>query len=68
MSVSYINVDQAIKEAKKITEDKAEVLRKLNIVRTDLRNAVDMGGCTPEQIKFITETFPIRERKTKNKS
>lgn len=61
---SYINVDTAISEAKRLQREKAKILEQLAIVRTDLRNAVTTKATSAEQTKWIEEQFPIRERET----
>lgn len=65
----YIDVDAAIKEAKQVLADKEKVYNRLTIVRSDLRNAVKVGGITPEQRKWINEQFPVvtRQRNAKDK-
>lgn len=64
----YINVDAAINESRKLLKEKSDVLKKIDIVRTDLRNAAELGDVSDAQRKYITETFPKRERKSKNKA
>lgn len=63
----YIDVGAAIKVAEKMLKEKAEVMRNIDTVRSDLRNAVDRKETTPDQTKWIGETFPVRERTSKNK-
>ena len=67
MAQGYIDVDAAIKVAKRLITEKAAVMQNLDTVRTDLRNAVSRKETTPEQTQWIGEVFPLRERKTKNK-
>lgn len=64
---SYIDVAAAIKAAESAIKDKYAALAKVDIIRTDLRNAVALGVTTPEQKQWIEATFPIRERKHKGK-
>ena len=64
----YMDVDAAIKVAKKILGEKRVIMVQLDTVRTDLRNAVSRKETTPEQTKWIGEQFPLRERKSKNKA
>lgn len=61
----YIDVDAAIAEAKRLLSQHKEAQEKVAIVRTDLRNAVSLGQANAEQRKYITETFPVRTRKSK---
>lgn len=63
----YIDVGKAVEVARRLLDEKAEVMRNIDTVRSDLRNAVDRKETTPEQTKWIGETFPLRERATKNK-
>lgn len=62
--MGYIDVDAAIREAKKLQGEKDSVLQRLSIIRTDLRNAVTMKAANAEQTKWIEEQFPLRERTT----
>ena len=64
----YMDVDAAIKVAKKILGEKRVIMVQLDTVRTDLRNAVSRKETTPEQTRWIGEQFPLRERKSKNKA
>ena len=64
----YMDVDAAIKVAKKFLGEKRVIMVQLDTVRTDLRNAVSRKETTPEQTKWIGEQFPLRERKSKNKA
>ena len=64
----YMDVDAAIKVAKKILGEKRVIIVQLDTVRTDLRNAVSRKETTPEQTRWIGEQFPLRERKSKNKA
>ena len=68
MADSYINVDAAIKAAEALLKQHRAIQDKIAIVRQDLRNAVTMGGANGEQAKWIGDTFPVRERKTKTKA
>lgn len=68
MPEGYIDIDAAIKLAKSIITEKYEVLERLDIVRTDLRNAVRLNQGTPEQREWIEGTFPIRKRKREGKA
>lgn len=61
----YINVDAAITEANRLLKVRKENMAALDIVRTDLRNAVTLGQANDAQAKFVRETFPKRERKAK---
>lgn len=67
MAQGYIDVDAAIKVAQKMLKEKAAVMKNIDTVRSDLRNAVDRKETNAEQSKWIGETFPVRERVTKNK-
>lgn len=58
----YIDVDAAIKVAQAALKRKGEVLKEIDVVRSDLRHADEMGSVTPEQRRWIKEQFPIRER------
>lgn len=62
----YIDVSAAIKVAEKLLKDKSEIMRNIDTVRSDLRNAVDRKETDAEQTKWIGEQFPVaqRERKT----
>ena len=60
----YIDVDAAIKAAKEALKKKAEAMDIVAVIRTDLRNAIKLKGAAPEQVKWIEETFPMRERET----
>jgi hypothetical protein len=64
----YINVDAAIQEATNLLKQRDSLQSKIGIVRTDLRNAVELGQASAEQVKYVRETFPKRERKTKSKA
>ena len=64
----YMDVDAAIKVAKKILGEKRVIMVQLDTVRTDLRNTVSRKETTPEQTRWIGEQFPLRERKSKNKA
>ena len=67
MPAGYIDVDKAIEAAKRLITEKMAVMKNIDTVRSDLRNAVDRKETSPEQTKWIGETFPVRERQTKNK-
>lgn len=60
----YINVELAIAEAKEAMEARAKSLHRVDVVRADLRNAVEFGDCTAEERAWINETFPVKVRKT----
>lgn len=64
---TYIDVDAAITAAKQALDEKNRAMEKVAIIRTDLRNAVTMGGTSKEQTEWIEGTFPIRERKRNGK-
>ena len=59
----YINVEAALAEAKKLLAAKTKVMEEIDIVRTDLRNAVKRKEANAEQAKWIGEQFPLQERK-----
>lgn len=61
---AYIDVSAAIKEAERLLAEKAKVMEKVAIIRTDLRNSITMGVANPEQTKWIEEQFPQKERIT----
>lgn len=63
----YMNVDVAIEEAKKALASKRQVLKIIDTIRSDLRNAVDRQEVNEGQRKWIGEHFPMRERKRKSK-
>lgn len=64
----YMDVPAAIEVAKKHLADKRRVLKLIDTVRSDLRNAVDRKETNKEQTDWIEGTFPIRERKRKPKN
>lgn len=61
---AYIDVSAAIKEAEHLLKQKADLMEKIQIVRTDLRNSVTMSVANAEQVQWIEEQFPVRERET----
>lgn len=61
---AYIDVQAAITAAKTALKEKDEVMERVSIIRTDLRNSITMKVATPEQVKWIEEHFPMRERET----
>jgi len=63
----YIDIPAAIAQAQKLLAEKRRVLEQIDIVRTDLRHAVTMGGASAEQKKWVEDTFPLVERKRKKK-
>jgi hypothetical protein len=67
MPQGYMNVDAAIEIAQTKLKAKAAILKEIDTIRSDLRNAVARKETTPEQTKWIGEQFPIRERKRKKK-
>jgi hypothetical protein len=62
MPEGYMDVDKAIEAAKKALAQKRAVMKIIDTVRSDLRNALERKEVTPEQAKWIGETFPIRTR------
>lgn len=64
---SYIDIDAAIKVSKELQDRKSAVMEQIDIVRSDLRNAVKLGGGTPEQKQYVEETYPLRERMRRGK-
>lgn len=67
MPQGYMNVDAAIDIAQAKLKAKAAILKEIDTIRSDLRNAVSRRETTPEQTKWIGEQFPMRERKRKKK-
>jgi hypothetical protein len=65
---SYIDIQAAIEAAKKLLVQHKKTQREIAIVRTDLRNAVELGGGTPDQRKWIADTFPVAKRTRKTKA
>jgi hypothetical protein len=63
-----MDVTSAIEAAKQAITERQKSLKVLDIIRTDLRNAVTRGEGTPEERKWIQEQFPVRERKRKVKA
>ena len=63
----YINIDAAIQVSRKAQFQKAKILEEINMVRTDLRHAVRLGGATEEQRKYVLETYPNVKRTRKAK-
>jgi hypothetical protein len=63
----YIDIPAAITQAEKLLAEKRRVLTQIDIVRTDLRHAVVMGGATAEQKQWVEKTFPLVERNRKKK-
>lgn len=61
---AYIDVTAAIKEAENLLEQKAKIMEKVAIIRTDLRNSITMGVATQEQKEWIEGQFPQKERIT----
>lgn len=68
MAQGYMDVDKAIEAAKEAIKQRQASLKVLDIIRTDLRNAVARKEGTPEQQKWIQEMFPVRERTRKSKA
>lgn len=66
--MSYINVEQAIKEAEAALARKDKATQNVAIIRTDLRNAIALKAANAEQAKWIEEHFPARERNTDPKA
>lgn len=64
----YMDIPAAIGVAKKMLDEKRQLLKNIDTVRADLRHAVERKEATPEQAKWIEETFPIRERNRKPKA
>lgn len=64
----YIDVAAAIKTAEELLKEQAGLHKRIGIVRTDLRNAVEMKTATAEQATFVREHFPVRTRKAKAKA
>lgn len=64
---SYIDIDAAIKLSRALQDRKKAVTEQIDIVRSDLRNAVKLGGVTPEQRQYVEETYPLRERVRKGR-
>lgn len=65
MPEGYIDVPKALNTARKLVAEYETVMSRIGIVRTDLRNAVELGDATPEQATEIAAMFPKRERKSK---
>lgn len=61
----YIDVGAAIKVAEQAIKAREAAIKAVGIVRTDLRNAVEMGGATAEQKAWVAKNFPPRERTEK---
>lgn len=68
MAESYIDVDRAIKQATELIAEQKNLHKRMGIVRTDLRNAVELKVTNAEQTAFVREHFPVRTRKTKAKA
>lgn len=68
MAQGYMNVAAAIEAAKEALKQRQRSLKVLDVIRTDLRNAVTRGEGTPEERKWIGEQFPVRERTRKSKA
>lgn len=64
---SYIDVPAAIKRAEQLKVERKQVIEREAIVRGDLRNAVKLGGTTPDQARKIAELYPEREQKADTK-
>ncbi len=65
---SYIDVNRALANAETLLKQRKTLFDQIDIVRTDLRNAVTMNGTTAEQTAKIREMFPKRKRTTKTKA
>lgn len=65
---AYMDLPKAIEAAKEAVKQRQASLKILDTIRSDLRNAVERKETTPEQAKWIMETFPIRERTRKSKA
>jgi uncharacterized protein (UPF0303 family) len=63
----YIDIPAAIKQAEQLLKEKEELFAKIEIIRTDLRHAVVMGGATEDQKKWVAEKFPTVKRTRKPK-
>jgi hypothetical protein len=61
----YIDVNAALTEAKDAVKNREGALRRVGIVRADLRHAVEQGTATAEQSAAIRGMFPPRTRKAK---
>jgi hypothetical protein len=62
MAEGYMNVSAAIKVAERLLKEKADLFKKIDTVRSDLRNAVIRKEANETEVKWIEETFPVRER------
>ena len=58
----YMDVDAAMGVAKGLLKQKSALLKSIDTVRSDLRNAVERKETNADQTKWIGETFPVRER------
>jgi len=65
---AYIDIDAAIVESEKLLKVKREVMERIDIVRSDLRNAVKLGGATAPQREYVEKNYPLVERKRKAKA
>jgi hypothetical protein len=62
MAGTYIDVKAARKVAEELLAAKESLYERIEVVRSDLRNAVKMGGVSIEDSEWITETFPESKR------
>ena len=68
MADGYMDVPKAITAAKAAIKQRQASLKVLDVIRTDLRNAVIRGEGTPEERKWIAEQFPVMQRTRKAKT
>jgi hypothetical protein len=64
----YMDVGAAINTAEKLLREKTALFKKIDTVRTDLRNSMTRGEPTADQSKWIEQHFPVRERVRRKKT
>ncbi len=68
MADGYMDIPKAITAAKAAIKQRQASLKVLDVIRTDLRNAVIRGEGTPDERRWIAEQFPVRTRTSKTKA